>query len=249
MAPQGTKAQILRLLQGWGEATVTHLADALDMSPAAVRRHLDGLRAEGLVDARPQRHAVGRPSFLFYPTERAEELFTTGYSRLLGRMFGGLLELRPEEVSGQPGEEVLGRVFEGVAERLAEQYGPQVAGETLEERVGQATRALEAEGILDRWDQGPEGFRLTNSACPYRRAALATGQACSADRLAIQLLLRRPVEQLGRVVEGHPYCEYVVKEEVVRVQTKEGPVPGETRRMRSSRGLARSAGQASRTTE
>jgi DeoR family suf operon transcriptional repressor len=229
VAPEGTKAQILRLLQGRGEATVANLAQALDMSPAAVRRHLDGLRAGGLVDARPQRQAIGRPSFLFYPTEQAEELTSAGYSRLLGRMFRGLVELRPEEISGQPGKEVLGRVFEGVAERLAEQYGPQVAGETLEERVPQAIRVLRAEGILDRWDRGPEGFRLTNSACPYRRAALATDQACSADRLAIQLLLGRPVEQVGRVVEGHPFCEYVVRQEVAEAHNREGPRLSELR--------------------
>jgi predicted ArsR family transcriptional regulator len=230
VAPEGTKAQILRLLQGWGEGTVAHLAQALEMSPAAVRRHLDGLRAEALVDARPQRQAIGRPSFLFYTTERAEELTSAGYSRLLDRMFRGLLELRPEEVNGQPGKEVLGRVFEGVAERLAEQYGPQVAGETLEERVPQAIRVLRAEGILDHWDREQEGFRLTNSACPYRRAALATEQACSADRLAIQLLLGRPVEQVGRVVEGHPCCEYVVKQEVAQAHSREGPAPSELRR-------------------
>jgi predicted ArsR family transcriptional regulator len=234
VAPEGTKGEILRLLQGWGEGTVAHLAQALDMSPAAVRRHLDGLRAEGLADARSQRQAVGRPSFLFYATDRAEELTSVGYSRLLNRMFRGLVELQPEEVSGQPGKEVLGRVFEGVAARLAEQYGPQVAGETLEERVPQATRVLQAEGILDHWDRRPEGFRLTNSACPYRRAALATEQACLADRLAIQLLLGRPVEQVGRVVEGHPFCEYVVKQEVAQAHSREGPAPSELRR-RSAR--------------
>jgi DeoR family suf operon transcriptional repressor len=230
VAPEGTKAQILRLLQGWGEATVAHLAQELDMSAAAVRRHLDGLRAEGLVDARPQRQGVGRPSFLFYPTEQAEELTSAGYSRLLDRMFRGLVELRPDEINGQPGKEILGRVFEGVAERLAEQYGPQVAGQTLEERVPQAIRVLRAEGILDSWDRGPEGFRLTNKVCPYRRAALATDQACSADRLAIQLLLGRPVEQVGRVVEGHPFCEYVVKQEVARAHSREGPARSELRR-------------------
>ena len=230
MAPEGTKGEILRLLQGWGEATVAHLAQALDMSPAAVRRHLDGLRAEGLVDVRSQRQAVGRPSFIFYPTEEAEEISSAGYSRLLGRMFQGLLELPSEDVSGQAGREVLGRVFEGVAEHLAEQYGSQVLGETLEERVPQAIRALRAEGILDRWDEGPEGFRLINSACPYRRAALATGEACSADRLAIQLLLGRPVVQVGRVVEGHPFCEYIVKQEVAQARSREGPAPTEVRR-------------------
>ena len=238
MVFESTKAQILRLLQGWGEATVAQLAQALGMSPAAVRRHLDGLRAEGLAEVRPQRHAIGRPSFLFYATEQAEELSSGGYSRLLGRMFRGLSDLRPEDVNGQPGKEVLGRVFEGVAEDLAEQYGPQVAGKTLEERVPQATRALEAEGILDHWNESPDGFRLTNTACPYRRAALATGQACAADRLAIQLLLGRPVEQVGRVVEGHPNCEYIVKQEVVRARTHEGPAPSELHGRRRRRRAA-----------
>lgn len=230
MAPGGTKGQVLRLLHACGEATVARLAEALEMSPAAVRRHLDGLRAEGLVEARPQRKALGRPSFLFYLTERAEEFSSSGYSRLLDRMFRGLAGLSPQEINGQPGEEVLGRVFEGVAEGLAEQYGPQVVGETLKERVSQTTTALRPEGILDRWDQGPEGFRLTNSSCPYRRAALATEQACSADRLAIQLLLGRPVEQVGRVVDGHPWCEYVVRQEVAQSHSREGPAPSGPRR-------------------
>ncbi len=235
MVFEGTKARILRLLHGWGEGTVARLASALDMSPAAVRRHLDGLRAEGLVDARPQRQVIGRPSFLFYPTERAEEMFAAGYSRLLGRLFSGLLDLRPKEVSGRSGQEILSRVFEDVAARMAEQYRPQVGGETLGQRVPQAARALEAEGIVDGWAEGPEGFRLTNSACPYRRAALATGQACSADRLAIELLLGSPVEQVGRVVDGHPNCEYVVKQKEARGRTRRGPARGERRPVRSRR--------------
>lgn len=235
MVFEGTKARILRLLHGWGEGTVARLASALDMSPAAVRRHLDGLRADGLVDARPQRQVVGRPSFLFYPTEQAEEMFAAGYSRLLGRLFSGLLDLRPKEVSGRSGEEILGRVFEEVATRLAGEYRPQVGGDTLGERVPQAARALEAEGILDGWVEDPEGFRLTNSACPYRRAALATGQACSADRLAIELLLGSPVEQVGRVVDGHPYCEYVVRQEVARARSRRGPVRSGRRPVRSRR--------------
>ena len=46
-------------------------------------------------------------------------------------------------------------------------------------------RVLQAEGILDRWDRGPDGFRLTNSACPYRRAALATDQMKALTSLQI----------------------------------------------------------------
>src|SRR3989337_2634003 len=44
---ESTKAQVVALLRSWNGGTAHQLASALGMSPAAVRRHLDGLRAEG----------------------------------------------------------------------------------------------------------------------------------------------------------------------------------------------------------
>ncbi len=223
---ESTREQILGLLRGKGEATVVELADLLEMSPAAVRRHLDGLRAEGLVDVKSRRHQVGRPSFVFYLTEQAQERDSTGYSRLLLRMFRELVDLRPDEVSGQSGHEVLDRVFEGVAERVAEEHRPEVLGVSLEEKVAQISEALKAEGILDAWTKDANGFRLLNSSCPYRRAAQATAGPCHLDQLAIQRLLGVPVEQVSRVIEGDRYCEYVVQPRVVtRGSRREGAAP------------------------
>jgi len=165
------------------------------------------------VDARAQRHLVGRPAFVFYLTEQGEEVSARGYSRLLGRMFRGLLEMERTEVGGRKGDEVLEKLFEEVAEQMARDHQPEVAGPTLEERIAQASRALRAEGILDSWDRVPEGYRLVNVVCPYRRAAQASDGPCHSDRLAIELLVGRPVEQVGVVVDGHPCCEYVVRAE------------------------------------
>jgi hypothetical protein len=95
-------------------------------------------------------------------------------------------------------------------------------GASLEEKVAQISEALKAEGILDTWTREADSFRLLNSSCPYRRAAEATTGPCRLDRLAIQLLLGVPVEQVGRVIEGHPYCEYVVRPRVVTRSTREG---------------------------
>src|SRR3990170_45704 len=152
------------------------------MSAAAVRRHLDGLRADGWVDVRAQRHMVGRPAFVFHLTEHGEEASARGYSRLLGRMFRGLLEMERTEVGGRKGDEVLEKLFEEVAEQMARDHQPEVAGPTLEERIAQASRALRAEGILDSWDRVPEGYRLVNVVCPYRRAAQASDGPCHSDR-------------------------------------------------------------------
>ena len=220
-AMKSTRDQILSLLCTRGQATVVELADVLEMSPAAVRRHLDGLRAEGSVDVKSRRHPIGRPSFVFYLTEQAEERNSGAYSRLLLRMFHELTGLRRDEVSGQGGTEVLDKVFEGIAERLAQEHRPEVLGTSLEERVAQISDALRAEGILDAWTKEADGFRLLNSSCPYRRAAEATTGPCRLDRLAIQNLLGVPVEQVGRVIDGHPYCEYVVQPRAVIKSTRE----------------------------
>ena len=236
---ESTKSQIVGLLRSSGGATVHQLVSSLRMSPGAVRRHLDGLRAEGLVDARPLRHLVGRPAFVFHLTEQGEEASAGGYSRLLNRMFRGLLGMEQGEVAGGTGQEVLEKLFQEVAEQMARDHRPEVAGPTLEERVAQASQALHAEGIVERWDRVPEGFRLVNVACPYRRAAQVSDAPCHSDRLAIELLVGQPVEQIGRVVQGHPYCEYVVRVEEAEGAAAEPPVPSLVRRGETSRAAAR----------
>lgn len=216
-----TRDRILILLRSKGEATVAELAEALELSPGGVRRHLDGLRAEGLVDARMLRGGVGRPSFAFFLTEQAEERTPASYSRLLSRMFQRLVELKESDLRGRDGLQVLASVFEGVAREVARDHRLEVEGPTLEQRVAQASRALQAEGILDRWGREADGYHLLNSTCPYRRAAQASPAPCQADRLAIELLLGAPVEQIGRLVDGSPCCEYVVR--VQAATTGEGP--------------------------
>lgn len=208
---QSTRNKVLEHIRQRGESTVADVAVALNLSVAAARRHLDLLRAEGLVDVRVVRHGVGRPSFVFFLTEEAEELSPAGYTRLLTRVVDRLVHLTPERVSGREGRELLGQVFEEVAQDVAEAHRGEVTGVTLEERVEQVSEALRSEGIVDTWRRLDSGYVLANHVCPYRRAALVTEDACRSDRLAIQLLLDAPVEQVGRIAAGDPCCEYVVR--------------------------------------
>jgi predicted ArsR family transcriptional regulator len=90
---ESTKDQVLQLLRERGEATVASLSDALGVGQATVRRHLDHLRVDGLADVRAERHGVGRPAFVFYPTEAGEERASAGYARLLSRLYQGLASL------------------------------------------------------------------------------------------------------------------------------------------------------------
>ena len=207
---ESTREQVLHFLQARGGATVASLAEALGVGQASVRRHLDHLRADGLVDVRMDRHGVGRPAFVYEATAEAEERMPARYSKLLTRMFQGLQSLDPGDVAGHDGTEVLSSVLEGVAEQVAVEHEAEVTATTLEGRVQQTSAALRREGIVDGWSQGDEGFRLVNSACPYRQAALANHGTCELDRRTIELLLAAPVQQVSRIADGQPSCEYIV---------------------------------------
>jgi DeoR family suf operon transcriptional repressor len=207
---ENTKEQVLHHLQKQGGATVAGLAEALGVGQASVRRHLDHLRVDGLADVRIERHGVGRPAFIFYPTEAAEERTPGGYSRLLTRVYKELTSLGEEQLRGSDGAEVLSTVFEGVAQQIAREHQTDVAAARLETRVDRTADVLRAEGIVDSWTRADDGYKLTNSACPYRSAALATHGTCELDRRTIELLVSAPVRQTSRIVDGKPACEYVV---------------------------------------
>ncbi len=207
---ESTKDQVLLLLRKGGEATIISLSEALGVGPATVRRHLDHLRVEGLADVRAERHGVGRPSYVFYLTEAGEERTPAGYSRLFARLYEGLSSLDERDVRGRDGSQVLHSVLEMAAEQVAQQYEDEVATGSLESRVANTSTALRGEGIVDGWSKEADGYHLTNSACPYRMAALANHGPCEFDRRTIELLVDAPVRQVSRVIDGKPTCEYVV---------------------------------------
>ncbi len=207
---ESTKEQVLHLLQARGGVTVAELTRELGVGPAAVRRHLDHLRVDGMADVRAERHGVGRPAFIFYATADAEERVPAGYSRLLSRMYRGLSALDEEQVRGRDGPQVLRTVLQGVAQQVAGEHSADVTAESLEGRVAQTTESLRREGIVDEWTPSSDGYHLTNSACPYRHAAQAAHGTCELDRRTIELLVAAPVRQVSRIVDGQPVCEYIV---------------------------------------
>jgi predicted ArsR family transcriptional regulator len=202
---KSTRDQMRELLAARGDATVADIAAELGMNQANIRRHLEVLRAEGLVDVTQRRHEIGRPSYVYSLSERAEEQ-SAHYPRLVNRMVRRIAAL-PDG-----GRELLSQVFEGVAEDIAGAYRPQVTGATVGERVAQTSVALKDEGIVDHWRRDDDGYHLMNTACPYRRAAELTDAPCHADHKTVELLVGAPVEQVSRMVDGYAMCEYVVKD-------------------------------------
>jgi predicted ArsR family transcriptional regulator len=212
-----TRDQVLRIVRGHKEATVSQIAETLGLTHQGVRRHLDGLRADGLIDAKLVRHGVGRPSMVFSATDRGDETAGHTYLQLLSRLFRHI-EKEPEGERRQMLEEM----FSGIAREVAAEHVAEVRGQTLDERVAQVTRALETEGIADFWTKEGDVFHIHNNECPYLRLAELSDAPCRSDRQSIELLVGTSVEQTRRIVDGAPVCEYVIRPEAVTLAEDKG---------------------------
>mgnify|MGYP000965713040 FL=1 len=67
---RNTKEKILDQILLLQTATITQLADRLNISEISVRHHLQKLEAEGIVTSSEERHGVGRPRFIYRLTEK-----------------------------------------------------------------------------------------------------------------------------------------------------------------------------------
>lgn len=198
---QGTRDRILQYIIENREIRVEDLSEELGITSAGVRRHLDNLRADGLVDARTVRQATGRPYYAYFATEKATQGVPPAYADLLERMLRSLGER----------DDVIATVMTSVAQSVAEKHMHEVAGLSAEELAAQVTTSLRAEGILENWRSEADGIHFVNGRCPYHKAAEISKLPCEADRKTIELLLGHDVEQLNRIVDGAACCEYLVR--------------------------------------
>ena len=81
-----TRQRVVQLILGDGPQTAKQLADKLDLTPAAVRRHLTVLLDEGVLDSRAERvygaRGRGRPSKVFVLTDAGRAEFRQAYDDL-----------------------------------------------------------------------------------------------------------------------------------------------------------------------
>ena len=120
-AETGTRARVARLILEKGPITASALGERLGLTPAAIRRHLDNLTVEGMIearDARPHggRRRRGRPARVFVITEAGRDAFVHAYDDLASSA------LRFLEETGGP--EAVGEFARSQVAELEERYKP-----------------------------------------------------------------------------------------------------------------------------
>ncbi|HEY9808062.1 MAG TPA: metalloregulator ArsR/SmtB family transcription factor [Halomicronema sp.] len=203
---QKAKSQILHILKMQGSQTATALAEQLEVTPMAIRQHLQILQAERWVTYEEERRRYGRPVKLWQLTEESRHFFPDSHGELMVDLLRGV-----EVVFGETGLEKL------LAERTLRQiqnYSWRLENITnWREKVMALAQFRNQEGYMAEVMELPEGsMLLIENHCPITSAAKSCNLLCRSELEVFKTLLGPAVsvERVEHLMDGDRRCAYRV---------------------------------------
>lgn len=202
-ADHPTRQRVARSILEHGPSTAAALGEWLDLTPAAVRRHLDQLVDEGAVEAReprtPVRRGRGRPAKVFALTEHGREGFDQQYDDLAVQALRFVAETGGEEAIREFAHRRVAFVEQRFDEvRLA---NPHLSPAEVLAQI------FTDEGYAAGVRQLPVvGEQLCQQHCPVSHVAHEFPQLCEAETEAISRALGRHVQRLATIAHGDGVC-------------------------------------------
>ncbi|WP_442788232.1 helix-turn-helix transcriptional regulator [Amycolatopsis sp. NBC_01286] len=212
-----TRSEVARLLLEQGPMTAVVVAEQLGISPAAVRRHLDALLADGEAETRdaPRRgpRGRGRPAKLFLLTEAGRARFGHAYDDLAVSAIRFLAEHAGEDAVRAFAERRVASLVEPHRLAITGSSDPAARAEALATaltREGYAASTRQV-GTLSSSQEGPGlrqnvGAQLCQHHCPVAHVAAEFPQLCEAETEAFAKLLGTHVQRLATIARGDSVC-------------------------------------------
>ncbi|MFD3826637.1 helix-turn-helix transcriptional regulator [Streptomyces sp. NPDC058625] len=203
---RSTRNRVARSVLDHGPSTVSELAQRLGLTQAAVRRHLDALAGDGIVEARARRvygaRTRGRPAKVFALTDCGRDAFDQSYDKLAVDALHWIGEQ-------EGGDEAIAAFARARIAAQAGAYRAAVKAAAPEERTRALARALTADGYSATARSAPhpqQGEQLCQHHCPVAHAAERFPQLCEAETEFFAELLGTHVQRLATIAHGDGVC-------------------------------------------
>ena len=196
---------VLYAVRRRGEATVTDLAECLDVTPSGARQHLAGLVELGLLevgDAGRRPGQTGRVERVYRLAPAAESLFPRAYGELTNQLLGYL----PDDAVAEAFDRRRDQRIAGAQARVATKRG-------LKARVTELGRILDEDGYFASVEPlRGGGFRVAEHNCAIFAVAGEHPQACSTELEFIRAVLPDArVERTTHMLAGAHACSYEIR--------------------------------------
>lgn len=201
---RSTRQRVVRSILAAGSATAADLASELDVTPAAIRRHLDALVEEGLIASRDARHSArgrGRPAKEFVITELGRGRFDQQYDELAMHALRFLAQTGGDDAIkafAQQRVSFIERDYAAVAAANPDFSPAQVLAKVLSDEGYEA-------GVR-HLPLAASGEQLCQQHCPVSHVAHEFPQLCQAETEAIAKVVGSHVQRLATIAHGDGVC-------------------------------------------
>lgn len=198
-----TRDRVARAILENGPSTAADLAGRLRLTPAAVRRHLDHLAAEGVVESREKKvygtRGRGRPARVFALTEAGRDSFDQQYDDLAVQAMRFLAETQ--------GDEALMAFARRRVTFVERDYEAITAADPDLTPAEALARVFSQNGYAASVRDLPVvGEQLCQQHCPVSHVAHEFPQLCEAETEAIASVLGTHVQRLATIAHGDGVC-------------------------------------------
>ncbi len=202
-----TRSEIIHMLKRNRKLTVTEMASRLGITEMAVRRHLNTLERDRLVETTLVRQAMGRPLNVYQLSEAADEQFPRNYSGLTVEFMRDIQEIA--------GEKAVHELFVRRENRLNDKYKKRMENKSFEQKVAELADIQNEAGYMVEWEKTEDGqYELKEFNCPIAKVANEYQNACSCELSLFQRMLGTDhVERTECLAKGGSYCKYLISEE------------------------------------
>lgn len=195
-----TRDAVARSILENGPSTAAALSEKLGFTPAGIRRHLDALVADGVLEAREPHSALirgrGRPSKVFVMTDDGREKFEHSYDDLAVAAL--------KYMSSQMGEQSIKAFAETRADDIIKK-----ATMTMTKRSHKSEALAEfltEQGYAASVAVKSHGEEICQHHCPIAHVAAEFPQLCEAETRAFSELLGTHVQRLATIAHGDGVC-------------------------------------------
>jgi predicted ArsR family transcriptional regulator len=195
-----TRDAIARSILENGPSTAAALSERLGLTPAGIRRHLDLLTADGVLEAREPRisstRGRGRPSKVFVMSDAGREKFEHSYDDLAVAAL--------KFISAQSGEHLVTAFAKSRADEI-ERKGASVIAKSSN-KLSALADFLTEQGYAASVQSRAGGVELCQHHCPIAHVASEFPQLCEAQTEAFSKLLGTHVQRLATIAHGDGVC-------------------------------------------
>ena len=208
-----TRNAVARSVLENGPSTAVVIGDRLGLTPAGVRRHLDLLIADGILEAREPHAALirgrGRPSKVFVMTDKGREKFEHSYDDLAVAAL--------KFISSKSGTHIVGEFAHARAEEIGRKAKAALA-HSKDKNEALATFLTE-EGYATTVHSRGLGEELCQHHCPIAHVAAEFPQLCEAETELFSQLLGTHVQRLATIAHGDGVCTTFIPKKSTRTLT------------------------------